>query len=162
MNGVGRPEYTDEQFQAWLNDMAPFLKSGNSLFFAIEKAKLSQHKDSIYRKSRLNDWFCEKIQTYQQYPGEIVNNIFTRLVLTVDKKVRNGSLISNEDWRNIRFFAEKHRSCQPFFLTKTETTQIDPIEIGRVFERLEINKTDYTEVAKEAEKSLATMEIPVN
>ena len=87
-NSTGREPYSDEQYVKWLDDMSPFLKLGNTLYHAIEKADLTKHKDTIYRKFRLNDWFCEKIEAFQRYPGEIVNSIFTRLIIQIDEKVR--------------------------------------------------------------------------
>ncbi len=54
---TGRPTFNDSQYQIWLYEMTPFLKIGLTLNKAIEKAGLEKHKDSIYRKWRLNDWF---------------------------------------------------------------------------------------------------------
>lgn len=71
MNITGRPEYTDGQYQRWLDEMEPFLKMGYSLYYAIDKAVLIRHKTIIYEKSRLKDWFSEKIEHFQNYPGEI-------------------------------------------------------------------------------------------
>ncbi|KKU28808.1 MAG: hypothetical protein UX80_C0010G0018 [Candidatus Amesbacteria bacterium GW2011_GWA2_47_11b] len=157
MGDTGRPEYTDEQFQTWLDDMTPFLKLGNSLYHALDKASLIKHKDSVYRKFRLGDWFCEKIETYRRFPGEIVNSIFVQVIMAVDEKIRQGSQITSDEWRNLRFFAEKHKSCQQFFINRTETTQVEPNKIAEVIERLEIEKTDYDDVAKEAKKAMEAM-----
>lgn len=154
MDSIGRPEYTDRQFQIWLDDMSPLLKLGNSLNHAIEKSNLGRHKDSIYRKFKLNDWFCEKIEAFQRYPGEIVNSIFSRLVLIADEKVKRCQPISPEEWRNLRFFAEKHRSCQPFFTTRTETAQIEPDRVAKILDNLE--KSDYEELGKSAKMVLET------
>lgn len=63
-NPVGRPEHSDEQYRFWLEDMAPFLKIGNTLHYSIEKAMLMRHKTAIYGKYRLKDWFSEKIDAY--------------------------------------------------------------------------------------------------
>lgn len=152
MGDNGRPEYTDEQYRVWLDEMTPFLKVGYSLYYAMDKALLLRHKDSIYRKFKLNDWFCEKIEAFQRYPGEIVNSIFSRLVLIVDEKVKRGQEINDEEWRNLRFFAEKHRSCQPFFVTKQEVVQVGPDKIGRILDGMEAEDTqsNYSELAKQA------------
>lgn len=156
-NTSGREPYSDEQFVKWLEDMSPFLKLGNTLHYAIDKADLTKHKDTIYRKMRLNDWFCEKIEAFQRYPGEIVNSIFTRLIISVDEKVRQGSPITDEDWRNVRFFAEKHRSCQPFFTNRTETAQVEPDKVARILDSLETEATDYDDLGEQAKKMLETM-----
>lgn len=152
----GRPSIDDEQFHTWLDEMAPFLKMGNSLYFAMDKALLGKHKDSIYRKFKLNDWFCEKIEAFQKYPGEIVNSIFVRVVMSVDEKIRLGSSVSSDEWRNLRFFAEKHRTCQQFFTTRTETVQTDENKIAQVLDQLERDnqKTDYSLLAQNAKKQL--------
>lgn len=154
MGDNGRPEYTEEQYQVWLDELSPFLKLGNSLYYSIEKANLIRHKDTIYRKLRLNDWFCEKIEAFQRYPGEVTNSIFTRLILIVDEKVKRGSPIDDEEWRNLRFFAEKHRSCQPFFVTKTETLFAETDKVAKVLDALENEATDYSLLAEEAKKQL--------
>lgn len=66
MKDIGRPEYTEEQYQGWLDEMEPFLKGGYSLHCSIEKAGLIKHKTTIYEKSKLKDWFSEKIR-YSNY-----------------------------------------------------------------------------------------------
>lgn len=160
MDNNGRPEYTDEQYYTWLNDLAPFLKLGNSLYHAMEKAGLLKHKDSIYKKVRLNDWFCEKVEAYKRYPGEIVNSIFVRLITTIDEKTKQGVPLSDEDYRNLRWFAEKHRSCQPFFVNKHEVNQTstyDPEKISQLLDELEeenSNANRYEHVAAQAQKEL--------
>lgn len=154
MNDIGRPEYTDSQYETWLNEMSPFLKIGNSLYFAMDKALLLRHKTAIYEKYRLKDWFSEKIDAYQQFPGEIVNSIFNRLVLIVDEKIKRGELVNNEEWRNLRFFAEKHRSCQPFFVNRQEMTQTNQEDIGTILDNLE--KTDYAELGRKASETIQT------
>jgi hypothetical protein len=134
---LGRPEYSDNQYRSWLNDISPFLKMGHSLYSAMNEAMLLQHKDSIYRKYRLNDWFCEKIEVFQGYPGKIVNGIFSRLILIIDEKIRRGQQISTDEWHNLRFFAEKHRSCKAFFVGRQEITRIEPDRISDVLDKLE-------------------------
>jgi len=156
MSEQGRPEYTDNQYKAWLDDMAPFLKIGNTLYYAIEKAVILQHKTVIYEKYRLKDWFSEKIDAYQRYPGEIINSIFVRLVLSVDERLKQGLPLTDEEWRNLRFFAEKHRSCQPFFVSRQEVSQVEPDKIGLILDNLERDtiKTSYTDLAEHAKLEL--------
>jgi len=151
-NGRGRPEYSDEQYQKWLDGMSIFLKLGHSVFYAIERAGLMSHKDSIYRKYRLNDWFCERIHVLQGYVGEIVNNIFSRVILSIEVKTQKGEPISSEDWKTLRFFAEKHRSCQPFFNQKYESAQPKTDEVRRIIDELEHEnlKTDYNALGEQA------------
>lgn len=165
MTEPGRPEYTDDQYQTWLDDMTPFLKLGNSLYYALEKAMLSKHKTVIYEKYRLKDWFSEKIDAFQRYPGEIVNSIFVRLVLMANDKVKQGLPLSDEEWRNLRFFAEKHRSSQPFFVSRQETKQIEPEEISQLLDDLERenNRTDYAELGERAKQEMDKQQaIPAN
>jgi len=93
MNNNGRPEYTEDQYRAWLGEMTPFLKLGCSLYWAMDRACLLRHKDSIYRKFRLNDWFCEErgsgidrviaaAEIYQLPPPEFeTNDNFTKVIL---------------------------------------------------------------------------------
>lgn len=156
MTEQGRPEYTDDQYKAWLEDMSPFLKIGNSLYYAIEKAMIMQHKTVIYERYRLKDWFSEKIDAYQRYPGEIINSIFVRLVLSVDEKLKQGLPPSDEEWRNLRFFAEKHRNCQPFFVSRQEVAQVEPDKISLILDNLEKEaiKSSYGDVSEQAKIEL--------
>ncbi|MDP1722426.1 MAG: hypothetical protein Q8L37_04390 [Candidatus Gottesmanbacteria bacterium] len=156
MTEQGRPEYTDDQYKAWLEDMAPFLKIGNTLYYAIEKAMLTQHKTVIYEKYRLKDWFSEKIDAYSRYPGEIINSIFVRLVLSVDERLKQGLPLADEEWRNLRFFAEKHRSCQPFFVSRQEVAQVEPDKISLILDNLEkeVIKSSYGDISEQAKIEL--------
>lgn len=154
MGDTGRPEFTDEQYQEWLEDLKPFLKLGNTLNYAIEKADLSKHKTTIYEKFRLGDWFSEKIDIYRSYLGEITNNIFAREILNIEETQKQGRPITEEQWRNLRFFAEKHKSSQPFFVNKQEITKVESNAFEEVENRLEREvdlqnqRTDNEEVAK--------------
>lgn len=161
MTDLGRPEYTDIQYQTWLNDMAPFLKTGNSLYHAMDKAVLLQHKNVIYQKYRLNDWFRETCDIFQQYPGEMVNSIFNRLILSIDEKVNRGKSVTNEEWRNLRFFADRHRSCRPFFTNQQETVQTNFKNIGLIIDSLDQNTspTDYDECTKMAGLQVEKMQM---
>jgi hypothetical protein len=160
-NTAGREPYSDQQYSSWLDDMAPFLKLGQSLYHAIEKADLIKHKDSIYRKFRLNDWFCEKIEAYQKYPGEIVNSIFTRLVMATDDKMKRGTVVSDEEWRNLRFFAIKHKSCQPFFANRQEVTATGIDTIGTILDSLD-ETTNYEQLAQKAGQQLEALKNQIN
>lgn len=137
MGDTGRPEFTDEQYQEWLEDLRPFLKLGSTLNYAIEKADLSKHRTTLYEKYRLKDWFSDKIDIYRSYLGEIVNDIFGREVLNIEDAQKQGRQVTEEQWRNLRFFAEKHRSSQPFFVSKQELTQFEPDKTQQIIDDLE-------------------------
>lgn len=123
MDTTGRPSITDEQYQKWLDDLKPFLKLGSTLNHAIEKADLHSHRDVLYGKYKLKDWFSDKIDTYRSYLGEIVNNIFAREILNIEETQKQDRPIVEEQWRNLRFFAEKHRGSSPFFVSRQEIAQ---------------------------------------
>lgn len=152
MNEPGRPEYTELQYQDWLDELKPYLKLGNSLDYSIKKAGLLKHRSTLYNKYRLKDWFFERIEAYRRLPGEILNSIFARLVMTVHEKIKQDRPITSEEWHNLRFFAEKHRSCQPFFVNRTETAQTRPIE--DILDELDKQGNDtIDDVAEWAKKS---------
>lgn len=156
MDTVGRPSYSEDQYQSWLDELAPFLKLGNSLSFAIEKTGLTKHRTTLYEKYSLGDWFSYKVDAFMRTPGEIVNSIFTRMISVIDEKVKQEQPLTSEDYKNLRFFAEKHRSCQPFFTNRTEMDVKDLKEsTARVIARLE--ETDYEHVALESKKALSAM-----
>ena len=152
----------DEQYQVWLNELAPFLKIGGSLYYAMDRAMLLQHKNVIYQKYRLKDWFREICDAYQLYPGEVVNSIFNRLILSINEKVERSEVVSNEEWRNLRFFADRHRSCRPFFVNRQETVQADPEpdKIGMVIDSLDrkMFETDYVKYADSAKQWMEKMQ----
>lgn len=158
MADTGRPEHTEEQYQKWLEDMAPFLKAGNTLYYAMEKADLVQHKDSIYVKYRLKDWFSEKIDAYRRYPAELVNNIFYKIIDKVNDRLKNDQPVAEDDMKNVRFFAEKHRTAQTFFVTRTETQEADPEKVGKILDDLE---TDYDYVGQQAKKQMVAVDAPI-
>lgn len=161
--GTGRPKIAEEQYSIWLTDMAPFLKQGASLNYAIEKTGLQSHLYSIYEKYRANDWFSKKIDTYRAYVGELVNmvgfktiqNIHNRMVES-DGKV---GILSSEELQVWKTMAEKHRTSQPFFVTRVETSEADDSKLGKIIDTLE--QTDYDELANEAEKQVLAANPPV-
>ena len=155
-NNNGRPSYEDSQYRMWLDELSPFLKLGNSLNYAVDHAGLTAHKTTIYEKYNLNDWFSEKVDLFTTTPGDIVNSIFARIIINIDEKVKQGLPITSEEFRNLRFFAEKHRSCKPFFVTRIETDLPDPNRIAKVLDTME--STDYDKFAKDAEKELSRQE----
>lgn len=165
---TGREPYSDEQYVKWLDDISPFLKFGDTLYHAIEKAGLIKHKDTIYRKVRLNDWFCEKMTTYRSYPAELVNNIFMKLISSIDSNLTAGLAVSSEDWRNLRFFAERHKSCKTYFFDKSEIAQREQNDIEELLSQLDerskpvrlktIEKTNYDDVAYWAKKELEKLD----
>jgi len=69
-NEPGRPPYTNEQYNKWLDDLRPFLKLGETLGEAVQDAGLSQHRTTLYEKYRLKDDFSYWIDTWRAYPGK--------------------------------------------------------------------------------------------
>lgn len=155
----GRPEYTDADFEKMLDDMAPFLKMGETLHHAIEDAGLEKQQATIYNKYRLNDWFSVKIDTYRSYPGKLVNNILTKTMIAINERIAQGLPLTDEDWRNVRFMAEKHRTTQAFFVNRTETAVADPAKVGKILDTMEA--TDYGTVGQEANKQMVAPNTPL-
>jgi len=151
MDTPGRPEYPDTQFEAWLEEMKPFLKLGSTLNYSIDKAGLSQHRTTLYEKYKLNDWFSDKINRFRSYLGEIVNDIFAREILTIEETQKQGRQITDEQWRNIRFFAEHHKSCISFFDKRIDKSRnVEQEDIEGLLNKIE--KTNYEELAMQAKK----------
>lgn len=146
----GRPEYTDEQYQRWLDLMAPYLKLASTLYWAMEKADILTHRQAIYRKYRLNDWFCEKVDAYRRQIGEITNNATVRLLGQIDEKLKQDKPLLKDELDFIKWFAEKHRTAQPFFVTRTEQVIKDDKDIGRILDVLEETKTNYAKLGESA------------
>lgn len=158
MADPGRPELTEAEYQKCLDDMAPFLKLGHTLNSAIDDAALTQHRTALYEKYKLNDWFSYKIDAYRATPGIIVNDILTKVCMDVSDKIKQGRAITEDEMKNIRFMAEKHRTAQPFFVTRTETAESDPSKVGKILDTIE---TDYGNVGREASKQMVAHDAPV-
>ena len=115
MEVIGRPAYTNQQYQTWLSEMEPFLKLGNTLYYAICKAGLEKHKKAIYGKRNKNDWFREKITGFQAEPGEVANSLIVGIVYRINEKSKRGIELPRQELRFLMRFAVSHRSCRPFF-----------------------------------------------
>jgi hypothetical protein len=155
----GRPEYTDIQYTSWLEQMAPFLKLGHTLNGAIDEAALVEHRTTIYEKYKLNDWFSYKVDTYRATPGVLANDILTKTLLDINDRMKQGRPVSEDDMKNVRFMAEKHRTAQPYFVTRTETAVSDPSKVGKILDTMEV--TDYGNVGQEANKQMVAPNTPL-
>jgi hypothetical protein len=155
----GRPEYTDDQYKTWLEEMRPHLVLGCSLWRAIEKTGLITHTTTIYEKYRLKDWFSQKVDTYRMTPGENANEAIVRLVNAINDKVKRDESLTREDIDILKHFTDKHRTAQPFFVTRTETAQADDSKIGKILDDLE--RTDYGELGQEATKQMVAVDTPI-
>lgn len=154
----GRPELTEAEYQKFLDDMAPFLKLGHTLNSAVDDAALVQHKGAIYNKYRLGDWFMQKIDAYRATPGILANDIMTKTLMDINERIKQGRPVSEDDYKNVRFMAEKHRTAQPYFVTRTETAEADPAKVGKILDTME---TNYDDVGREAKKQMVAIDAPV-
>lgn len=158
-NKDGRPQFPDEQYHKWLDDIAPFLKLGESLNAAIDDADLHSHRDVLYRKYRLRDWFCDKIDAFRRYPGKLANNVLAKFVIQADTKIKQGIPVSEDEMKNVRFFAEKSRSAQEYFVNRQETATGKPIE--DILDELDNEGGTINDVAEEASKQVVEANPPV-
>lgn len=158
MADIGRPEYTEADYQRWLDEMAPFLKLGHALNAAIDEAALSKHKTTVYEKYRLGDWFSQKVDIYRATPGILANDILTKTLIMVNDRIKQGLPVSEDDMKNVRFMAEKHRTAQPYFVTRTETAEADPQKVGKVLDTME---TDYDRIGQQAKGQMVANDAPV-
>jgi hypothetical protein len=155
--GNGRPEYSDEQYQRWLDEMRPWLRAGNTLYYAMDKADLLGHQTTIYDKYRANDWFSVKVNVYRQTMGELANNITFKLLENINMKVIEGAKsLSREDFDLLKLVAEKHRTAQPFFVNRLETAESDPSQVGKILDTLEMQSDYGTLGQKIARQSVET------
>ncbi len=143
-SGNGRPIIEENQYGIWLDDMRPFLRCGHSLNYAIEKARLTHHRTSIYEKSRENGWFSDKIEGLQSIVGEQTNDIVVRMIKKIHDKILNSDSyqISKTDVAIFKL-AIKHRSSKPFFVSKFECSKsnnrsTNQDNIDAVLDRIEL------------------------
>jgi Mg-chelatase subunit ChlI len=161
--GNGAPVISDEQYNKWLDDMRPFLRRGSTLFYSLDKAGLYTHKDSIYKKFKQNDWFSERINALRATVGEMINDVGfmvvekvkTRLVETDGK-----TELSQQEVTVWKTMAEKHRSAQPFFVTRTEEAKADDTKLGKIIDNLD-QGADYDDLATEAQQQVVATNPPV-
>jgi hypothetical protein len=114
----------------------------------------------IYEKYKLNDWFSQKVDIYRATPGILANDILTKTLMDINDKIKQGRTVTEDEMKNVRFMAEKHRTAQPYFVTRTETAEADPSKVGKVLDVLE-GKTDYEQLGQEASKQMVADEQPV-
>lgn len=133
-SGNGAPQFTEDQYKAFLEELAPFLKLGSSLYYAIDKSGLSRHQTAIYEKYRLGDWFSQKVEAYRSRVGELANLIVARKLEHVNSAMleSDGRYIMNKDDVEILKIATKHRTAQPFFVERQETAQAKDKDFGKV------------------------------
>lgn len=154
----GRPEYSDEQYKEWLQDLEPYLKKGNSLYYCCNRAGLQPHYASVLRKYRLNDWFCQKVDAYRAYPGELANDTIITALMQIDTKLKtNAGSLTKDDIDILKLVAEKHRTAQPFFVSRQETAEADPSQVGKILDTIE---TDYAKLGENAKIALHEANIP--
>jgi hypothetical protein len=115
LNTTGKPSHTEEEYQSWLDEMASYLKQGNTLIYAILKAGLTQHEPAIREKYRLGDWFSRRVDNLQAAIGELLNNIFANELQDIAEAQKQGRALTELQWKNLRFMAERHRSARVFF-----------------------------------------------
>lgn len=152
--GTGRPLFTDEQYQKFLDEMREYLRRGCSLYYAMDKAGLLNHQTAIYEKYRLNDWFSQKINALRSTIGEMVNEVAFRVVERVKNRLVEtdgmSSGMTTEEVKIIALVAEKHRAAQPFFVSRTENADVSDKPVGKVLDVLE---TNYDELADQASQA---------
>ncbi len=158
MADIGRPAFTDTDYQNFLDNMAPFLKLGATIYAAIEDAGLTQHKDAIYIKYREKNWFSEKIDVLRAYPGKLTAYILSKELIRINERVAQGLPLTKDDLDTVRFMAEKHRTSQVYFVTRTETAQADPDKVGKILDTME---SDYGQLAGEAQKQMVAVDAPI-
>ncbi|MBI3341575.1 hypothetical protein HY024_00470 [Candidatus Curtissbacteria bacterium] len=145
---TGNQPFSEAEYDTFLDELAPFLKLGETLNAAIEDAGLRKHRTALYAKYGLKDGFADKIDTFMAYPGKIANNILVRRLIQTEEKVKQGLPVTEEEMKNVRFIAEKHRSSQPYFVNRTETVSARPIQ--EVLDELDTLDDVAEQIEKEA------------
>lgn len=156
----GRPPYDDDWYRAKLEQMRPLLELGHTIGYCAYQSGNWEHKTAFYEKYKLGDWFSEKIDLYRSLPGELINNTVIRLSTLINDKIIKQLPLDRNDIEIIKLAAEKHRSAQPFFVTKVETSESNPDEVGKILDKIE-KENQHAEVAGEAKKQVVAAEQPV-
>lgn len=157
-NKNGRPAYDDDWYRKILDEMRPWLVRGNTIRYSLTMCGLSQHKDVVYEKYREGKWFADKIDDLRATPGETVNSALIGLMETIADKVRLKQPLTREDIDVLKHISEKHRTAQPFFVSRVETAEADPNDVGKVLDKIE---NDYARAGSEAKKQVVATQQPV-
>ncbi len=126
----------------------------------LEMAGLVQHKNVIYQKYRGDSHFREKVDRYRQKPGELVNEAFSYLIRTIGDKAKRGQALSTEEVQVLKFYAEKARAAQSWFVSRTETAIVKPIT-EEMLDTIEAEEEMNNDVASEIKKQMVAIEQPV-
>lgn len=137
--GAGRPEYTDKQYELWLEELRPYLENGNKLYKACNRAGIPQHYHSVLEKYNSNDWFSLKVDAYREEPGEIINDTYVTLVRGIADRVKRNEELSDNQVKILEHFSKNHRTAQPFFVNRTEMGEGKTEDVGKIIERPAIN-----------------------
>lgn len=163
----GRPEYTDDQYRAWLDEMRSHLVKGSSLNYAMEMAGIVEHKNAIYRKYGQNDWFREKVDEYRAIFGDKINNFHATEALRIIDKQKQQVALTPEEFKEMQYLGSTHRTAQPFFAQRTETAKAKDEDFGKVVEPAKITyvspeQPKPTDPAQPAVEQPATDSVPAN
>ena len=130
-----------------------------SLYGSCVKAGIEPKYDSILEKYKLNDWFSKKVDAYRASFGESINEALARETLRILNRAKKGDVLEREEIDVLKHMSDKHRTAQPFFVTRTETAQVDDSKIGKILDTIE--STNYDEVAREARKQMVAANKPL-
>lgn len=156
--GNGRPEVSDLQYEMWVTAMSPWLRQGSSIRRALTMAGLTQHKDSVYKKYQESGWFADRIDELRSQFGEMVNETIHKIIEGITEKVKQDRPVTDTDLKALGL-GMKHRTAQPFFVTRVENAEADESKLGKVIDTLE--STDYDDVAKQAKEQVVETQPPV-
>lgn len=161
--GTGAPEFTEEQYQKWLEEMAPFLRQGSSLWYSMDKAAILTHATSIYEKYRLGDWFSQKVDAYRATVGDMIANVGFKVIEGVHTRMiesQGKATMTSEEVSVWKTMAEKHRAAQQFFVNRTETAPADDSKIGKILDSLET--TNYDKLADDLRRQVEGQTVATN
>lgn len=157
-------EYTDKDLENWLDDMKPFLKRGNSIHYACNKAGLSSQYWTILERYKANKTFSQKIDAYRAYAGELTNDVIVSEVERIKVKQADGGTLTKEEISILKLMAEKHRTAQPFFVSRVENAEADPNTVGKILDTIEADNegiSDYDDVGQKAKEQVVATEQPL-
>lgn len=118
----GRPEISADQYRDWLEDMRPFLENASTLYYACRKAGIEKHYGIILKKYNEKGPLYEKINALRGELGELANESFARLIRKIADKTKRDEALTEDERKILEHFTKTHRTAQPFFVNKTETS----------------------------------------
>ena len=139
-NQGGRPKTTQEEKEAILRKLRPYLQAGLSVYKACLEAKIPT--STVYDIIRDDDEFSEEIKRSKQFLSVVINNSMTRRLNEIVKKQDKNEPLNARDEDFLKWFALNSSITREEFGKRTEVVSDPEAEVKRLIRIIEENTDD--------------------